>query len=269
MRVQTGDFDSTAQRSVSLIMTHSYPINVPAPSYYADKSKIQNDSIFDLFFNKYRWDSINTTGYPAATHFPSTIPAHNEYNRQMVGIDGGMTTKMTVSYGAIDDAQFKFEYLGKPKIPVYNNIQTAGYLEWHKDAYFTGKWATPGTQIRTPETITAQAWWSLNNGVQGLMFSDLQTTGPHFGIFSAYGIDQRRSDQEILDSMMDYGALELYHPSFPNANQRIPRMWLGYKQRFDAIKKVTSAIKRIDTLYTKLLYNQEQISVDQSQIYSK
>lgn len=283
LRLKAGDFDSTAQRSVSMVMYHAYPMSSAAPAYYANKDSM-DPATFQQYFNQYPYDTSDSKGNPTskegyggATHFPSTVAAHRNYTQQLVGVTvfdrgykdtsiGGLMTKLRGNRAIIDDAQFKFAHLGKPKVPVYNNVQQAGYLGI-TEVSLTGKWSFPGAQPRTPEVITAGAWLSLNCGNQGIMFSDLLTSGKHLGIFTSYGINPRLSDSAILATRLkDYDTLRLDQAGISNTKYTIPKMWLGYRQRFNAIRRITSAIKRLDTLYTELQYDPAwQISVERSQ----
>ncbi|MCC7437278.1 MAG: hypothetical protein IT211_02160 [Armatimonadetes bacterium] len=284
LRVLAGDFDSTSHKPMSVVITHSYPMSTALPAYYANKDSM-NPATFEQYFNKYPYDTVDDkgnptslSGYGGATHFPSTPEAHALYTKYLVGVNpvdhgswcdtsvGGLMIKMRVNKADVIECQFKFEHLGRPKIPVYQNIQMAGYLKYKEEGFpgFAGKWDFPGAQQRTPEQVTAQGWLTLNCGSQGMMVSDMHTTGPHLGIFTNYGTNPLLPENPRIPNdtlyhyrIKDYDTLRLddVREYLQRSVDSIPTIYLGYRQRFNAIRKITSAIKRLDTLYTKLQYN--------------
>jgi hypothetical protein len=100
----------------------------------------------------------------------------------------------------------------------------------------------------TPEEITLQCWLALGCGVNGVVFSHLNYDGLSFGVMRTDGSH---------DS--DYDTLAM--PNRPaDTSFVIPRIWTGFRSRFEAVRRASREMRLIAPVYDRLEHRGEQIS---------
>ncbi len=233
-----GDYDTLSRKMIGTWMEHLYPIEGPLPIGYANP-----DSMHGGFGNGWYGKLIATstdTGYAAYT----------------LGIREKLGIKKRSIREAVDVARFRYLHLAPPH-PVMTNVQVGGWLFFD---YETGRGRgylpgfRDGRRPTTPEEIIAQSWLALHCGVDGIMYSDMIYDGNHFGpIHHTSG--EHSGNYDTLQPPMPF-------PPFTDTLFRIPKMWTGMEQRFTAIREITNEIRRIDTIYSKLIYDREALGVD-------
>jgi hypothetical protein len=145
---------------------------------------------------------------------------------------------------AVDISRYRNLRWG-PGSPVYGIVTTHG--RFNIDAY-TG---TFHIRPPTPEEITVQCWLALNCNVDGIVFSHFNWNGRELGI-AAGDTTSNQSDEYAL----------LKNPGNPsNTAQWIDTLWVGFASRFAAVQRFTSEMKRFDSVYQRLDYRREEMSV--------
>jgi hypothetical protein len=168
----------------------------------------------------------------------------------------------------VDVGRFKYQDLVRDSVPIWNVIQTSGWLpeagNYLDAAGYRGLWSQ---RLVTPEEVAVQSWLSLNAGVQGLEFQEPIFDGPNVGY-----VDQFLGTGRINWSLSytspgngEYDTATASHSKFwlptPKTQWRLPKMWLGFRTRYLAVKRIIAELRKIDGIYSKLYYRKEQISL--------
>lgn len=258
-RVLTGDLDRGDRRTIHLMVRQDYKqigaSDDPIPIYYANPDSMSS------------FGTRITYGGMIAGHGDSIYTAYTARRQRGFGavrdaesadatFDGPLLRSLV---RLVDVAKFRYRAVA-PEVPVWNTIQDYGLRGNISQppegigTYYTAWWLRPPT----PEEITAQCWLSLNCGVDGLVYADLQYDGHNFGpLHTLGGIPAR-----------DYDSL--HHPAARRLATRAdslkyfqPLIWTGFRGRYEAIRKMNEEIRRLDSIIhlAELRFNREQISV--------
>lgn len=168
----------------------------------------------------------------------------------------------------VDVGRFKYQNRVRDSVPIWNVVQTSGWLPEAGNVEDTlgyrGLWSQ---RLVTPEEVAAQCWLSLNAGVQGLEFQEPAFDGPNVGYVDQFLGTGRVKWALPFDSLGngEYDTATASHSKFwegtPKTQWRFPKMWLGFRTRYLAVKRIIAELRRIDTVYSRLYYRKEQISI--------
>jgi hypothetical protein len=255
----TGDLDSSRLKTIQLMVRQDYKqigaADDAIPIFYA------NPDSMSAFATRVTYAGM------VAGHDRGDYEAYNARRQRGFGafsdswsdratFDGPLIRSLA---RLVDVAKFRYAAIGPPT-PVWNTIQDYGIRGYNARpapglaTYYAG-W---GLRPPTPEEITAQAWLSLNCGVDGLVYADLQYDGLNFGpIHNLRGMPSRDYDSLFPPNI---GRLAGRADSLP---YRQPRMWTGFLSRFNAIKAMNREIRLLDSIIhlPDLVFNREQMSV--------
>jgi hypothetical protein len=272
-RVLTGDLD--APGSVRLIVRQDYsqigalddpiPIRYPNPdsmSWWGAHRIFSTDTtvLRDGKEARVNWSLI-------APNTPEAYRAYDERRQKSFGSfrDAGRVAAVkqgalvTTLARAVDVAKVRYRGEGAPVVPVWSSIQDMG---WQTEASPPrrepgGAYNPWGLRIPTPEEITAQAWLSLNCGVDGLVYTDAQYDGVNVGFVGSL---DGGHDLEYGDLLPANSAL--LRTPLDSLTRRQPGVWGGLRSRFDAVARMNREIRMLDSAIglRRLRFSGEQLS---------
>lgn len=232
-RVSMGDLDSTDIRMIHMMATQSYHFNGPLPVFYA-----LPDSMSERANNSYyRLNSQDTVavGDTLRSRLVAGTSA-SDYAWYTARCQTSLGLNREQLADAIDVARRRYNHIRNAPYPVWDVVQVMGWLGSTNaglSGVFDNDW-----RPTSPQEITAQAWLAINSGVDGIHYSDFSFCGLELGVMHYYTMDRNAV----------YDTLNTFHPVFTNnPNWTVPKMWLGFRQRFDAVKRMN------DELYGNVL----------------
>lgn len=277
-RILTGDLDDTERKRVQVMAEQSYRViaSYRTPVTYANPDSMDATALSGLYRSqdgggKFRRIAYNSLAdYQTYTEQSQESPhgpgdtwgfgkfldyRNNDiYDDANTRIFGPLVPFLA---RAVDVAQFKYRDYG-PKTAVWNVLMTmgwnpalpAGLQQNQPNGAFDNEF---DLRIPTPEEIVAQAWLTMNCGARGLIFGDMQWDNENLGVMDPF----------TFDHSVEYGAMRSPNGSLDTVKYHYPKMWVGMKSRFEAIREVAGDLHRIDSLvgWKNLIYNQEQMSV--------
>ena len=266
-RLYGGDFDSTTFRQIHTPVRQAYTVNGgdPLPLFYANPDSL-GQKAWDTVFGAATSDRVHVR-----INTPGEYAAYNNYvQTDLLGTFGeaftnhGHSRTIDGTAQLVDVMRFKFRsrFPNLPSSPVWNVVQTHGYMHHGDNATENAKGfdGFTGGRTPTPEEILVMAWGSMASGANGLIFGDMPMTG-----FTS-GPMLPMVDSNFTYENLEYGMYRSHHQK--GYNDSIPRwriddMWLGMHSRNRAISEVVSDLYHIDSVigWKNLLYNQEQMSV--------
>lgn len=241
LRIFSGDLNITDVRIMHMMVNQIYNIKGPVPVAYANPDQMKYSPALNGYYR-----AVDPTPKPDADHWIddrliayNTDADYKAYNENAVGALG---SKLGQMIDMVNVARFKFRHIRLEPYPVSSVIQLHGFLEKNDTAY-TGKWNP--FRPTTPEEITAQSWLVLNAGMDALWFSDFTyDDAGEFGVVHWLTGDHSSNYQDGLNSGDPYKQ---------TANWQLPKMWTGFKDRYNAVQRITSEFHdNILPVYTKL-----------------
>ncbi|MEO5928380.1 MAG: hypothetical protein ABIR47_00470 [Candidatus Kapaibacterium sp.] len=273
-RLLTGDLDS-AGRTIQLMARQDYlqigDVDDAIPIYYPNPDSMSWWASHTIFS---RTDRITVQGrrYKSWNLIaPNTDSARRQYDRRrQEGFGLFLDSKLGVSVKqgglvprlarAVDAANVAYAGVPGPPPLVWNSIQDMG---WRVPARPPrdepgGAWDPWGLRIPTPEEITAQAWLSLNCGVDGLVYTDAEYSGANFGFIHAVDGTHDREYASLLPSNSSN-----ILTAADTLRWREPLMWTGFQSRYNAVKRMNDEIRMLDSVihFSRLRFRGEQMSV--------
>ncbi|MBS1911322.1 MAG: hypothetical protein JST22_04995 [Bacteroidetes bacterium] len=269
-RVESGDLDSTEIRMIHMQSTQQYHFGGPIPMSYVPTTLTHRDASGKILDNDttrsmdslslYSFygmamhddtmyvDSIDGCGrkvWGARQKFDTVADRYimgnnpTDYRYYTRTSQTSLRDMRMQIQKALDVSYFRYAYMNKPAYPVWVTAQVQGWLG--NGAFgqhiFGNRW-----RPTTPEEITAQCWLILQSGGDGIVFGDFDYDGSEFGV--VHDRDQTRRSE--------YDTVSAYHPAFTGPQYVLPRQWLGFTTRYNAVKRVTNHFAdTILPLYTK------------------
>lgn len=240
-RIQMGDLDSTDIRMMHMQATQAYHINFAAPVFYTDPAKMSEQANNSY----YRLNQPDVIPKPGDTARPRLVMGasagdHAFYTRMA---QEAFRKHRGLMIDVVDVARRRYNYIRYAPYPVWNVVQVHGWFGSDQHGRYTGVFDNDWRPV-TPEEIAAQTWQSLNYGMDGINFSDFGFCGLEFGVMH-YASGDRDSE---------YDTLNAGKPSVINDPAKtVPKMWVGFRSRFNAVKRVTEDLHRnIIPVYRKL-----------------
>lgn len=265
-RLFTGDYDSVSYKQVQMAARQRYlfgggdiyPITYANPDSLSQKAlemmfRIQDQDYIETATGPTNGDTIRRRHIAASNE--SDYEFYTKEIQRKLGefadyrnFDGNSPTT-TNSQGSLIPSTsrlidvFRVRYRSRfpsiPLTPILAVIQTHGYFG--DDPVYQG---TGSEGLPTAEVIIAQAWSTMNCGVNGLVFGDQNYDGGTVGLGSTW-IDSS------LRSTMEYGMLRHSNPNENSNNdptKRVDSMWLGLKSNNAAMLEVTNDLYYIDSV---------------------
>jgi hypothetical protein len=285
-RLLSEDYDHIGQKTQQLFARQDYvtigSFGSVIPLFYANI-----DSMDTMVFTRWYRPTSHDTLIIDSAHCPvfaregdtltdrniafNTLPDYIRYTAQrqcalgsfhdadnaVLGQTDGPFVRQTAR--AVNVAKFRYAPLGPPS-PVWVHIEPRGWVNptGAPRSEPGGWWNNYWSLFRppTPEEVTIQAWLALNCGADGIVYSDGGWDGVQFGFFNNF---LGKSEQEY-DTLRDPNHARWSEDTLKHT---FPKMWIGFRSRFDAIKKVNHTIRRLDTILhlEQLRFNRQQISM--------
>lgn len=252
-RVLTGDLDTTQIRMVHMAANQIYNFGGRIPIPYANPDSM----IYRSGPDSGRASSALGTGLYRAT--PTVNPPHdwaqdrmiafntpNDYRAYIDSTIHSIDIRRDQLVSMTNVSRFMFRHIRREPYPVYSVVQVHGYLGFDDNGY-TNDWGS--FRPPTPEEITAQSWLVLNTGCDGMWFSDFCYDDAHeFGVVHWLTGDHSTNYQTGLNSGDPY--------KINPARWTLPLIWTGFKDRFNAVKRVADEFRdNILPVYQKLDHN--------------
>ncbi len=261
-RAFSGDLDSTDIKMVHMMAVQQYQLSGATPIKYANMdsmARAANDTYYKV--NPASPDAIiryraNGKVIPDNDHTTpvwrtdtarvrlivgNSVPDHRWYTIEKQRYFGGKADEMLY---AADIARKRFIAQGKGTYPVYYVAQVHG--SFSASGGFT--WRPP-----TPEEITAQAWLALATSMDGLVFSDFCSSAPDLGVMPW---DMGYAPYKEFDTLS-------WHERKWGDTNVFPKMWLGFRSRFGAVRKATDEFAaNVLPMYNKLVRDGKSIAAN-------
>ncbi len=275
-RVQSEDLDTSRIKTLQLIVRQDYvQIGGPGEKDPIPIRYVNPDSMSWFGTNQiYRpVVGVSTTGDSIRYEMicPHADTAYAFYNTlRQNGFGNFMDSKTILARGQgptvttlarlVDVAKFRYRQYG-PTTPVWNTIQDMGWRITTNTPSTDGlgrAYLPWSSRPPTAEEITAQSWLSLNCGVDGLVYTDMQIDAPNFGFVHPLAGKLTRE----YDSLLPANTSHLYTYA-DSLRWKQPLMWTGFVSRFEAVKRMNQEIRHLDSLIhlSELVFRQEQMSV--------
>jgi hypothetical protein len=233
-RITSGDLDTTDIRLMHVLTAQAYVIGADQriPLFYPNPDRMHD------MMTGYTSTAL-TTYYPAydiyanGSRVKSRIIAYNtpeDYQAYTAQSQDIARSKVGQLFDAEDVARARFAHIRSIVTPVYNVVQVHGYLASDASGW-TGSWAP--WRPPTPEEITMESWLCVAMGTDGIVFSDFSfDAAGEFGVMHWLSGDHSKN----YDSAMVVGLP--WKDSL--SGWQLPKMWTGFKDRFNAVKRFTN-----------------------------
>lgn len=283
-RVLSEDLDTSRVKTLQLMVRQDY-VQIggptegdPIPIFYVNPdsmSQFATDSIYQPYFinnagvqERYRMIcSHNDTAYRFYDSIRQNRFGNFMDSKTIAGRGQGPT--VTTVARLVDVAKFRYQQFGPPTL-VWNTIQDMGWRITTNTPAIDGlgraynHWSS---RPPTAEEITAQAWLSLNCGVDGLVYTDMQYDAANFGFIHPLA---GKLEKEY-DSLLPANTSILDTTAADTLRWKQPLMWTGFKSRYEAVKRMNQEIRHLDSLIhlSQLVFRQEQMSAhDERQTFA-
>ncbi len=241
-RILSGDLDSTAIRMVHMMANQWYNYGGFIPVAYANPDSMNGSAALTSGLYRAMDDSISGA---RRSILYNTSGDYRSYTKQTLE---ATTTTINSLAQMTNAARFMFRHIRRESYPVYSVVQVHGFLNasYDNNGNATGYDRTWFFPIVTPEEITVQSWLTLNCGMDGMWFSDFTyDDAREFGVMHWLTGDHSSNYQ---DSLYSGDETKKNIPQW-----RLPKMWTGFKDRFNAVKRVADDFHRnIIPVYQKL-----------------
>jgi hypothetical protein len=238
-RIHSGDLDTTDIRIVHMMANQFYGIansGMPVPVHYANPDSMVIRYGADIgkpspALYSYWRAGVDTMARPRMIAF-NNEDHYKAYTELMQSRLQGMIDMM---WDNLNVSRRKFRHIRSESYPVSQVVQVHGYVGKNGNG-----WLPYWDLFRpaTPEEISAQCWLVLQSCQDGIVFSDFAFDGSgEFGVMHWVGGDHSENY---------YDSLSPHSPISQAAGWKLPRMWSGFKDRFNAIKRFTNYFR--DTL---------------------
>ncbi len=267
-RILSGDILTRRVKIMPVLTRQSYfgLGSIPMPIYYANPDSM--DAVAKQKFYQPSLIAVNTdSAYRAYVRDmqervdPGNHWGFGRFRDHTDGVSAVNGPLVPQLVRAVDVSRFKYAHLGISN-PVWTVIQTMGknYVD-SNGAGLSGAYKANGFELRipTPEEITAQTWLSVNCGATGFIFGDIAWDGYNLGLI----------DVRTMEHSAEYASLLTSNGYRDTLPLKYPKMWVGQRSRFDAIRSVALALRDIDTAvgFRNLEYRKEQMSLHDTAQY--
>lgn len=252
-RIHVGDLDTTDIKMVHMMATQAYHMEKAIPIRYANPDSMAESSINSYYEMALKDDTLQVRTGGVVTRVDTVrnrfIRGNSgpDYNSYTLANQAALSLGQAELTDGVTAARTRFNYVGRPtpSYPVYDVVQVHGWLGLGP---LTGHFPN-GWRPTTPEEITAQSWLALHCGVDGIVFSDFTYDGAEFGVMHWL----------TGDHTTEYDTMSARHISqrwSPSSTWQLPKMWLGFNTRFNAVKSVIDTFQTlILPVYNKLDHN--------------
>ncbi|MCB9217247.1 MAG: T9SS type A sorting domain-containing protein [Candidatus Kapaibacterium sp.] len=254
-RLHTGDVDSTGVKIVQTLANQVYPLSPQLPIFYANPDLMSWEATRD-YYKMQRRDTVVNGKLIRPRYIMGTNP--NDYLFYTQTSQGFAKEVVKRHVTDVTVARKYYRHLGAIPYPNTSVVQVHGWVGsstvYNEETGLYNGFAY-GRPV-TPEEITVQGWLALNTGIDGgLHFSDFLYCGEEFGIANGRQIDTV-SEYDTLSPWQD--------PRFTQFKHKLPKMWLGFGSRSNAVKRVIAEFRqKILPVYTRLdLYNGAHFSLN-------
>jgi len=237
-RVLTGDLDTTQIRMVHMAANQIYNFGGRIPVAYANPDS--------MVYREPGPDSgtISSALVSGLYRAMPVVPAPDRWTKdRMIAFNAPKEYKVYTDttihsidlrrdqlVAMINTSRFMFRHIRRESYPIYSVVQVHGFLGAIRDVGYTNTW--DGFRPITPEEITVQSWLVLNTGCDGMWFSDFCYDAAYeFGVVHWLTGDHSSNYQNGLSPKDPY--------TTSPEGWKLPLIWTGFKDRYDAVKRVT------------------------------